>query len=281
MTSVTDFQQIVWNYYKEHKRSLPWRETFDPYKIWLSEIMLQQTQIPRVIKKYELFLQNYPTIDHLVHAEFSEILKLWKGLGYNRRARFLQETANIISKKYNSQFPNTKEELLSLPGIGDYTASAISTFAFKNPEIVIETNIRTAIIHHFVRGSSKSGSASSWEDEDKKKIGESVIQEFIDKTLDRSNPRDWYYALMDYGAFIKKTVGNLNRMSKKYTTQSKFEGSRRQVRGRILEALISYQSLSETELFSKIDSNGYDLHQILRELEKENLILKEDSVYKI
>ncbi len=213
------FQKKVWGHFKHHGRSLPWRETRNPYHILVSEIMLQQTQVDRVIPKYRAWLRRFPTSSKVALAPRSEILTMWQGLGYNRRALALHRAVTILSK--NKKFPSDYDSLLALPGIGPYTAQAILTFAFNQPTILIETNIRTVFIHHFFNT--------------KQKVNDRDLVPFIEKTLDHTRPREWYWALMDYGAHLKKTVGNVSQRSTHYARQNRFIGSDRHIRGQILK----------------------------------------------
>ena len=149
-SKIKNFRQQVWNHYRKNGRTyLPWRRTTDPYKILVSEIMLQQTQVPRVIEKYEEFLKAFPNIRALSKAPLSDVLRLWNGMGYNRRAKFLREAAKIIVERHGGRVPRDAAALRKLPSIGPYTASAVRVFAFKEPDVLIETNIRAAFIHHF------------------------------------------------------------------------------------------------------------------------------------
>lgn len=218
------FQQTVRAFYVAHGRhTLPWRKTKDPYKILVSEVMLQQTQVDRVLPKYERFIGKWGTLRELVRAPLGDVLKEWQGLGYNRRAKKLHECAKEVSDKHEGKFPKTFEELKALPGIGPYTAGAVMAFAYNKPVPIIETNIRTVYIHHFFQ--------------DESLVSDAEIVQSIGLTLDQENPREWYWALMDYGAYLKKTIGNQNHKSKHYTKQPKFDGSDRQIRGAIITAL--------------------------------------------
>jgi A/G-specific adenine glycosylase len=239
------FQNYIHRWYTKHGRfHLPWRQDFDPYKIMVSEIMLQQTQVDRVIPKFNQFLESFPTVEKLAKASTADVLKHWQGLGYNRRALNLQKAAQVIVGEWGGQMPRLKEELLHLPGIGPYTSSAISTFAFNQPEIVIETNIRTIFIYHFFPGETE--------------VEDSQLEPLIKKTLDYNHPRNWYAALMDYGTYLKKVLPNPTRRSKQYAKQSKFKGSNRQLRGAILRQLSQQdqtplqlqETLPEKNLFS-------------------------------
>lgn len=262
---IAAFQKTVHTYYQTNKRSFPWRETTEPYKILVSEIMLQQTQTERVIKFYNNFLKKFPTIKRLAQAELGEVIKTWQGLGYNRRAKALHECAKEIMMKHNRRFPQKTDELTELPGIGPYTAAAIQAFAFNIPAVVIETNVRTAYIHHFFH--------------DKDKISDDELLPLIRQTIDKQNPRQWYNALMDYGTMLKQKYGNLSRKSKHYAKQSKFEGSDRQIRGKIIKLLTKKERISEKELLENIKRSRKRVKHILNQLIKENLIKKEDNNY--
>lgn len=218
------FIAIVWDFYKEHgRKQLPWRKTKNPYKILVSEMMLQQTQVARVIPKYKTFLDTFPNVSALASASLSDVLILWQGLGYNRRAKMLHLCAKQIVNVYGGSFPKTKEKLKELPGIGPYTASAVCTFAYNKTVVLIETNVRTVFLHHFFRG--------------KTNVTDAELLPSIERTLDVQNPSEWYYALMDYGSHLKKSVGNENRRSAHHVVQSTFKGSDRQIRGALIRLL--------------------------------------------
>jgi len=234
------FAVTVWKYYRQHGRhGLPWRcppepiGDFDPYKILVSEVMLQQTQVLRVIPKYEAFLKQFPTVQLLAEAPLSAVLRTWNGLGYNRRAKFLHQAAQRIVIEHSGKLPMSTHELVKLPGIGSNTAGAVLAYAFNIPAVFLETNIRTVYIHHFFP--------------DQTDIPDKEILRVAQVHLDSQYPRQWYWALMDYGAHLKRTVGNLNRSSQSYAKQSKFEGSKRQLRGKALQ-LLGERSYDEAEL---------------------------------
>ncbi len=219
-----EFITTVNDYYKAHGRhDLLWRKTHDPYNILVSEMMLQQTQVERVIPKYIAFLKKYGTVQKLAKASLGDVLILWQGLGYNRRAKMLHQCAQIVVKDYKGIFPHTAIELQQLPGIGTYTSSAMVAFAFNSPTSLIETNVRTVYLHHFFSDSTE--------------ITDNEILEIITRTRDIKNSREWYYALMDYGSYLKKEYGNANKKSAHYTKQSVFKGSDRQIRGAVIRAL--------------------------------------------
>ncbi len=227
------FRRTVWTYYRLNGRhDLPWRKTKDPYRILVSEVMLQQTQVSRVLPKYKEFLKVFPTVRTLAKAPLSDVLRLWSGLGYNRRAKFLHEAAKAIVEKHSGRIPNDVGALKVLPGIGDYTAKAVRVFAFNELGVLIETNIRTVFIHSFFPT---------------RKISDRTVLELAAKAAERQDPREWHWALMDYGAHLKSSGVQVNARSKHYIKQSKFEGSLRQVRGAILKAITKSTSMKEVK----------------------------------
>lgn len=232
------FQNKIYKHFAENGRKLPWRITTDPYKILVSEIMLQQTQVARVIPKYTAFVKAFPTARKLAQAPIADVLKLWQGLGYNRRALLLKKTAEFITKEYAGEFPDTYDELLDLPGVGPYTASAIMSFAYNKPTCMIETNIRAAYLHTFFK--------------DKKGISDKELMPLIEKYQDTSNPRQWYNALMDYGAYLKETLPNPSRKSSHHIIQSRFEGSMRQVRGAIIRLYTENPKSTKRTILSEL-----------------------------
>lgn len=259
-----EFLETLWTFYAQSGRdSLPWRlaepdGSFNPYKIMVSELMLQQTQVARVIPKYHAFLQRFPTVEKLAAAELGDVLRVWQGLGYNRRAKFLWQTARTVLLL--GAFPGTVAELVKLPGIGVNTAGAILAYAYNQPVAFVETNVRTAYIHHFLTGLTE--------------ITDKEILALVNQTLDREHPREFYWALMDYGSYLKTTVGNLSKASKHYTKQSAFHGSRRQLRGQILRQL-GVGSLPLGKLQVAINDNR--LESVLAELIKESMVRKTDD----
>lgn len=260
MPSVKAFQKIIKDYYRQQGRSFPWRKTKDPYKILVSEIMLQQTQAPRVVEKYISFLKHFPSVTSLASAKTSTVLQEWQGLGYNRRGLALKKSSEIIVEKFKGTVPKSFEALISLPGVGPATAGDILAFAWNQPSIVIETNIRAVFIHFFFKDSVN--------------IPDSEILPLIKKTLDKTNPRDWYYALMDYGAYLKKTQTNPSRRSKHYTPQSPFAGSNRELRSKILKYILVY---TKQPIENIIESLGIDTEKIEKNLVvmiKEGLLIK-------
>jgi len=256
-TSVQDFRAEVLRYYQDFGRhDLPWRAgPFNPYAIMVSEIMLQQTQVSRVIPKYREFLERFPDVQSLAAAPLGDVLRAWSGLGYNRRAKYLHQAAQQIANDYSGEFPRTVPELVKLSGIGMNTAGAIMAYAFNQPVSFIETNIRTVFIHHFFH--------------DETGIPDKEILGLVKQTFDSKNPREWYWALMDYGSSLKQNIGNLNRQSRTYAKQSKFAGSRRQIRGQVLK-LLGEQPQTQIKLGKQIQDERLD--SVITELLKENLI---------
>jgi len=219
---VQAFQAQIWAFYRHSGRhNLPWRKTKNPYKILISEVMLQQTQVARVLEKYPEFLEKFSTVEALAVAPLSDVLRVWQGMGYNRRALALKRMAEKIVNEYKGKIPRERLSLESLPGVGHYTAGAVRAFAFNEPEIFIETNIRRIFIHHFF--GNKEG------------ISDQEILPLVEATLYMKNPSEWYWALMDYGSHLPKiTKTNSNIQSKHYTKQRIFKGSLRELRGKIV-----------------------------------------------
>jgi A/G-specific adenine glycosylase len=223
----SSFKRTVRDHYRESGRhALPWRQTRDPYRVLVSEVMLQQTQVKRVLPFYAEFTKRFPTVRKLAQAPLSEVLRAWQGLGYNRRAKYLHEAAKAIAAQYDGAVPRRKEELMALPGIGPYTAAAVRAFAWNEPDIFIETNIRTAFIRHFFPRSEK--------------VPDAKLTPLIEATLDRKHPREWYSALMDYGSYLKQTEGNAARRSAHRVRQKPFRGSDREIRGAIVKLLLAH-----------------------------------------
>jgi len=262
------FAKTVWEYYEQSGRvNLPWRHTNDPYKILVSEVMLQQTQVERVIPKYTAFLKKFPTTSKLAKASLAEVLIMWQGLGYNRRAKMLHLCAEVIQSRYKGKFPSTQEALLELPGIGPYTCSAVLAFAFNIPTTLIETNVRSVYLHHFFS--------------DKEGISDTEILKYVTKTLDAQNPREWYYALMDYGSYIKKEFGNPNKRSAHHSIQSTFKGSDRQIRGAIVRLLSSGSKTREELHFALSSFEDIRVDAQIEKLVTEKMIVKKNAKYQL
>ncbi len=264
---VEQFQFFIWQFYKEQGRPFAWRETKNPYHILVSEIMLQQTQTHRVAPKYELFISEFPDFQSLAQAGLRDLLSAWQGLGYNRRALALQKTAQKVMNEFGGQLPDDPEVLVTFSGIGPNTAGSICAFAFNKPVVFIETNIRTVFIHLFFK--------------DRDEVHDKELLPLIEQTLDYENPREWYYALMDYGVFLKKQLPNPSRKSKHHTKQSKFEGSDRQIRGMILRLLTRHSHMPATQLADATKKESRRVNKILLDLEREGFIKKQNNRFSI
>ena len=264
-------EQTTRQYYEDFGRhSLPWRVpeadgSFDPYKILVSEIMLQQTQVTRVLPKYQDFLQYFPTIQSLAAAPLSEVLRAWSGLGYNRRAKFLHQAAQIVVQDADGKFPRTLSKLTKLPGVGKNTAGALLAYAFNQPVVFIETNIRTVYIYHLFA--------------ERQAIPDADILEAVAATLPvDADYRSWYWALMDYGSYLKQGNKKLNTLSKTYTKQAKFEGSKRQLRGQVIKQL-QIGPRRTAELYDDLPDER--LPSVLAELVQEGLIHELEESYSL
>lgn len=219
------FKNTVWTQGNVHWRDLPWRNINDAYAVLVSEVMLQQTQVKRVLDYWPRFLSLFPTIDALAAAETSLVLEQWQGLGYNRRALALKRCAEICSDLYEGTLPSDYHDLIALPGIGKATAAGVRAFAFQLPGVYLETNVRTVFIHELFA--------------DQEEVSDKEIEPLVALSCSEDDPRGWYYALLDYGAHLKQTLPNPSRRSKHYTKQSKFEGSRRQKRAEVVRVVLA------------------------------------------
>ncbi len=258
------FQHKILQHHRKYGRKFPWRETKDPYKILISEVMLQQTQTKRVLQKYDAFIQHFPTAQTLATASLKDVLTVWQGLGYNRRALYLHKTAQYIVKNFNGLVPSSPQRLVQLPGIGKTTAAAVGAFAFNQPTVFIETNIRTVFIHFFFR--------------EKKAVQDHEILPYLEKTLYVKNPRIWYYALMDYGVMLKKEHTNPSRLSAHHHRQSPFKNSDRQIRGKILKLLlIKPRAWSDLRGLLKVEESR--LKRVVRTLQEDELVVQERNKF--
>ena len=273
--SLVSFRQRVLTEGARLYRDLPWRQTHDPYAIWISEVMLQQTQVKRVEGRWQRWLEKFPTVDALAMASRADVLEEWQGMGYNRRALSLLEAARSISENYPNSFPAAYDALVALPGIGPATAAGIRAFAFNLPGVYLETNVRSVFLHELFP--------------DAQHVPDSVliplVRETCPQTADNPNdtPRIWYYALLDVGAELKRTHVNPSRRSKTYARQSRFEGSHRQKRAEIVRILLAQdgQGLTCTEIVEFLNSReeasgrektaAAEVYDILNELLKESM----------
>ena len=224
------FRSLVLERGRELYRDLPWRRTRDPYEIWISEVMLQQTQTTRVDGRWQRWLERFPTPSALAAAEPADVLEEWQGLGYNRRALALHRAAQAVTA-LGGELPAETAALEALPGVGPATAAGIRAFAFDLPSVYLETNVRTVLLHELFP--------------DEERVSDRTLVPILRETCpaDASDPADdpraWYYALLDYGAYLKRTVPNPSRRSASHARQSRFEGSHRQILA-YLECIFSH-----------------------------------------
>ncbi len=267
---VAAFRSRVRTHYLRHGRhGLPWRMTRDPYAILVSEVMLQQTQVARVIPKYDAFLAEFPTLDALAAAPLEHVLRAWQGLGYNRRAMWLKRAAETLSERHGGQVPRDARALEALPGVGRTTAAGVLVFAFGSPAAYLETNVRAAYLHDFFP--------------EQESVADRDILPLLGLTMDREDPREWFYALLDYGAWLKRALPNPSRRSAHHKRQSHFEGSNRQKRARLLRAVLAGPGRTAAELAADVTageagapaglSEGHAL-AILEALEREGFVVR-------
>ena len=269
---VAAFQEKIRALGAELYRDLPWRNTRDPYQILVSEVMLQQTQVARVLTRWPAWIDEFPTLEALAAVPLARVLEAWQGMGYNRRALALKRLAQACVDEHGGQMPRGYKELVALPGVGPATAAGVRAFAFGEPGVYLETNVRAVMLHEFFPGEEN--------------VSDKRVAAVVAQTCDASDPRAWYYALLDYGAHLKKTLPNPSRRSAHHTRQSKFEGSHRQKRAWILRYLIdanttgvdATQAAIASELCAAERAAGRgeppasEVAQILEEMAAEGLI---------
>jgi len=255
---ITTFREMIFRWWKKNRRDLPWRHTRDPYKIAVSEIMLQQTQVPRVIPKYLEFIGEYPTVFDLAKASSASVLRIWKGMGYNRRALYLRDIAKIVVKNYQGKMPKDEKLLAKLPGMGTYTARAILVFAYGQEVCCVDTNIRKIITHFF------------FDDLPQKP---ETIQSVADELIPKGKSWDWHQALMDYGTLempnVKYQMVNNRKKSVPFRQTNRF------YRGRIID-MLRERKYPEMKLINRIhDQYGkqeYEIQSIINSLVKDGLV---------
>ena len=245
---VAEFNKKLFAWHKKHYRPMAWRDTHDPYRILVSEVMLQQTQVSRVIEKYPAFLKKFPTTTKLARAPLRDVLILWSGLGYNRRAKYLQLCAKEVVAKHGAKFPDTFDALVKLSGIGISTAGALLAFSFSHDTPMIDTNIRRILVRVFF----------------KKKIPtDKELYAFASSIIPKGKGREWNYAMLDLGATLCTARNHsdecpLSRLHGKVgdfvykKPQKKFAGSDRLYRGKILKLLTEMGSVSHTEIMKQL-----------------------------
>lgn len=227
------FRMTVLSRGAELYRDLPWRRTHEPYAIWISEVMLQQTQVSRVDGRWQRWLERFPTLDALAAADTADVLEEWQGLGYNRRALALSRAARMVGEK-GGELPSDEAALRALPGIGAATAAGIRAFAFDLPGVYLETNVRSVFLHELYPQAED--------------VPDSELIPLVRATCPpddhdpSDDPRTWYYALLDYGAHLKATEPNPSRRSRTHVRQSRFEGSHRQKRAALLRVLLAHRA---------------------------------------
>lgn len=257
-----------------HYRDLPWRNIDDAYAVLVSEVMLQQTQVARVLNYWERFLRAFPTVDALAAAATSDVLQLWQGLGYNRRALALKRAAEECSRTYEGRLPRDYDDLVALPGIGPATAAGVRAFAFRLPGVYLETNVRTVFLHELFVG--------------REGVADRELIPLVADACPSEDARAWYYALLDYGAALKAEGANASRRSAHYARQSTFEGSRRQKRAWIVRYVLAAEegvaqaqvlaALNEAELRAKRDAVDEGLFaSIIDDLVEEGFFEREGS----
>ncbi|MGV9001419.1 MAG: A/G-specific adenine glycosylase [Candidatus Saccharimonadaceae bacterium] len=223
--------------------------------------MLQQTQVDRVVPKFEAFIAAFPNEASLAEATLADVLKLWNGLGYNRRAKFLHEAAKKIILEFDGKFPETQDGLISLPGVGVNTAGAILAYSFDQPVVFIETNVRTVYFHHFFENSTN--------------VSDKELREVVEQTIDMEHPREWYWAIMDYGSYLKRQGAGQNDKSRHYKRQPALKGSMREVRGQIVREL-TIQDMELKELRRAVQADER-FAKALESLSSDGLIKETDG----
>lgn len=265
--AIEQFQTLIRDFYSANGRTMPWRivhgDVINPYHIVVSEIMLQQTQVDRVIPKYSAFLEKFPDITSLAEASLQDVLQLWSGLGYNRRAKYLHDFAIEVDK--SGIFPKSIADITAHKGFGLNTAAAILVYAYNEPHVFIETNVRTVYINCFFAN--------------KESVSDTEILEELVETIDRDNPREFYWGLMDYGTFLKKQGKGSLAKSKNHKKQSVFIGSLRQLRGKIIKLVSEKGTIAVSELEMTLQDDR--LGATLQQLEKERLLRIADSTISI
>jgi len=257
------FRAQLYSWFEKNGRSLPWRNRPTPYRVLVSEVMLQQTQVDRVKPYFAAWMKQLPSFTTCARAPLSDILRLWQGLGYNRRAKMLHEAVKIVVHTHNRRLPTDPAVLQTLPGIGPATARSIAAFAFNAPTVFLETNVRTVLLHHFFK--------------DEINVDEHRLSQVAGQLVDEQNPARWYSALMDYGTYLKKTFGNNTSNWKGYHKQSAFAGSNRQVRGKIIKVLSSVAAIEHEHLQELIDDSRFE--DVIAQLIGEGLVQRTETHY--
>jgi len=259
---IQEFQKKVFSFYQKNKRELPWRKTTDPYKILLSELMLQQTQVNRVILYYEKWIARWPAIDALASATLAEVLQEWMGLGYNTRAINLHKAARKIVTEFDNDVLEAMKQYTEIPGVGRYTSQAVQIFSTNADLVTVDTNIRRIFIKEFHLP---------------EKVSNKELWGFAEQCLPKGRSREWHNALMDYGA-LHLTAQKTGIKPK--TQQSRFEGSDRQIRARILRYLLK-ETMSLSELEKTFGIEQMRLRRILNKMVTEKIIVNKNNSYQL
>ena len=269
---ITRFCDLVLERGRELYRDLPWRRTDDPYAILLSEVMLQQTQVFRVVPRYERWLERFPSVDALAAAPLADVLEEWQGLGYNRRAVSLKRTAEQVAERYAGVIPAEDSDLRALPGVGPATAAGVRAFAFGQPAAYLETNVRAVFLHELF------GDTDAVPDSDIMPLVAQTAAVAVDAGV---SSREWYYALLDYGSHLKRTMPNPSRRSAHHVRQSPFEGSQRQRRARLLRAVMRLRGANTDVLAAECGLEPGLADEILERLTEEGFLTAENGGWRI
>lgn len=278
---LAEFRERVLRRGRELYRDLPWRRTRDPYAVWISEVMLQQTQVSRVDGRWQRWLGRFPTVEALAGAQVADVLEEWQGMGYNRRALALGRAASQIVEA-GEGFPRERADLVALPGIGPATAAGIRAFAYDLPGTYLETNVRAVFLHELFAGEAD--------------VPDRAVAPLVARTCPADDhdpsddPRTWYYALLDYGAWLKRAVPNPSRRSRTHARQSAFEGSHRQKRAEVVRILLAAEGgasvpevagrLSEAETVAgRAPVGEADARGLLVELSQEGFCREIDGLW--
>ncbi len=274
------FSEKIINWYQQNKRNLPWRNTKDPYLIWLSEIVLQQTRVDQGMDYYLRFAKEFPTVKHLARADNEKVMKLWQGLGYYSRARNLHTTAKTITEKYKGKFPQEYVEILDLKGIGEYTAAAIASFAFDKPHAVVDGNVYRVLSRVFGIETPIDST-----------LGKKEFNALANELLNKKNPALHNQSIMEFGAIQCKPVSpdcsicTLSSMcfaySKKCVSELPVKAKKTKIRNRYFNYIIlRYKSLIALNKRGEKDiwTNLYDfpLIETAGELKEEQFLKSEN-----